>query len=184
MPRDGQPIEVLCFGNGDELRLTYGGEDVPLVRDEQNGYWAAVTTTRRAALVLETRRAGQVVARDVLRPRGEAVRIDAAMWNPPEGVVEGCASAGLAVDGVVQIECALLDEHGEVAHDERVVTAEVDGGELLGLENGDLSDNTPYTANRRRTLDGRVIVFVRPGAKATVLLSSPGLPDVRLECFS
>ncbi len=54
------------------------------------------------------------------------------------------------------------------------MTAEVDDGELLGLENGDLGDNTPYTANRRRTLDGRLIVFVRPGAKATVRLSSPG----------
>ena len=134
--------------------------------------------------MLETRRAGQVVARDELRPKGEAVRIDAAVWSAPEGVVDRCAGAGLAADGVVQIECTLLDEHGEVARDDRVVTAEVDGGELLGLENGDLGDNTPYTANRRRTLDGRLIVFVRPGAKATVRLSSPGLPDVRMECSS
>jgi hypothetical protein len=69
-----------------------------------------------------------------------------------------------------------------VAHDERVVTAEVSGGELLGLENGDLSDNSPYSARGRRTLDGRVIVFVRPSGPATVRLSAPGLPDVVVEC--
>jgi hypothetical protein len=68
-----------------------------------------------------------------------------------------------------------------VAGDERVVTVEVDGGELLGLENGDLSDNTPYTARGRRTFDGRVIVFVRTNGRATVRLSAPDLPDVQVE---
>ena len=178
---DGQPIEVVCFGNGDELRLTYGGEDVPVVFDEQNGYWSAVTTTRNAALELETLRGGEVVAADVLRPAGEAVRLDAAAWSAPDGVADRCLDAGLAADGVVQIECALLDSAGDLARGERTVTVEVEGGELLGLENGDLTDSTPYAANGRSTLHGRLIVFVRPGAQATVVLSSSGLPDVRLE---
>ena len=64
------------------------------------------------------------------------------------------------------------------------MTAVVDGGVLLGLENGDLRDNTSYTAPRRRTLDGRLIVFVQPGASTTLTLSSLGLPDVRLEWSS
>lgn len=178
---DGQPLEVLCFGNGDELRLRYGDEELPLVHQERHGYWAAVTTTRAEALVLETLRSGEVVARDVLRPRSPAVRIDAAAWTAPGGVVDRCVGAGLADDRVLQIECTLRDERGDVACGERVVTAVVDGGALLGLENGDLSDNTPYTANRRRTLDGRLIVFVQPGASAILTLSSPGLPDVRME---
>ena len=64
------------------------------------------------------------------------------------------------------------------------MTAKVHDGELLGLENGDLGDNTPYSSNARSTLAGRLVVFVRPGAAGTVVLSSPGLPDVRLECNS
>lgn len=178
----GRPIEVLCFGNGEEQRLTYGGEDIPLVRDEQNGYWTGVTTTRHAPLVLETRRGGLVVARDELRPRGDAVRIDATVWNAPEAVADRCVRAGLEADRVVQIECVLRDENGEIARDELVVTADVRDGELLGLENGDLSDDTVYTANRRRTFGGRLMVFVRPGGKATVALNCPGLPEVRMEC--
>lgn len=180
---DPRPIEVLCFGNGDEVRVTCCGHDIPVVRDERNGCWSAVTAARPAPLELEVLREGRVVARDVLRPRGEPSRIEAAVWSAPEGVVDRCAAAGIAADGILQIECALLDEHGCPARGEAVVTAEVLGGELLGLENGDLSDNTPYTANHRRTLDGRVIVFVRPDEQATVLLSSPGLPAVRLEWY-
>jgi len=179
---DGEPIEVVCFGNGDELCLMYGSERLPLVRDEQHGYWSAVTTTRSAPLVLEVRRAGEVVARDVLRPAGEAARIEAAVWKAPESIAEYCESAGITADGVVQVECTLLDERGNVARADRIVTAQVYGGELLGLENGDLGDNTPYSSNARSTLAGRLIVFVRPGAAAAVVLSSPGLPDVRLEC--
>ena len=81
----------------------------------------------------------------------------------------------------MQIECTLRDEHGGIAHDDRIITAEVVNGQLLGLENGDLSDNTPYTARARRTLDGRLIVFVRADGQATVRLSAHGLPAVEIE---
>ncbi|MEU1972025.1 glycoside hydrolase family 2 TIM barrel-domain containing protein [Microbacterium sp. NPDC019599] len=178
----GRPLEVLCFANGDELTLTYGGEPIPLVRDDEHGCWRAVTTTRDAAFALESRRDGLVVARDELRPSREAVRIDAVRWVAPEGAVARCVHAGIADDGVVQLECTLRDASGEIARDERVVTARISHGELLGLENGDQSDNTPYTADSRRTRDGRLMVFVRPDENAYVVLTSPGLPDVRLEC--
>lgn len=178
----GQEVEVLCFSSGDERRLTCGGEEIGLTRDEENGYWVAITPPRPAPLVLETRRGGQVVARDELGPRGDAVRIDAAVWQAPAYALQRCANAGLPAGGIIQIECTLRDARGEVARDEKLVTAVVDGGELLGLENGDLADNTPYTAQGRRTLDGRIIVFVRPGGATTVQLSAPGLPDVRVEC--
>ena len=178
----GPAIEILCFANGDEPRLTCGGEEISLTRDEVHGYWVAIASPRSGSLVLETRRGGQVIARDELGPRGKAVRIETAVWQAPADTVRRCVDAGLVAAGVVQIECTLRDERGEVAGDELVVTAGVDGGELLGLENGDLSDNTPYAAQGRRTLDGRVIVFVRPSGRTIVQLSAPGLPDVRVEC--
>ena len=131
--------------------------------------------------MLEVRRDGQLVARDELGPRGEAVRIDAKLWQPPADALGRCAAAGLVAEGAIQIECALRDERGEVAVDDRVVEIEVDGGELLGLENGDLSDNTPYTAQHRSTFDGRLIVFIRPTGRTTVHLSAAGLPSVRVD---
>jgi hypothetical protein len=176
-----EPVEILCFGNG-EPTLTCGGEEIRLTRDEENGYWVAVTTPRPASLVLEIRRDGRVVARDELGPTGDAVQIDAAAWLAPADAMRRCADAGLATGDIVQIECTLRDRHRKVASGESVVTAAVEGGELLGLENGDLSDNTPYTARQRRTLDGRLIVFVRPAGSTIVRLSAPGLPDVQVEC--
>jgi beta-galactosidase len=179
---DGGPVEVLCFANGDAPRLSCGGEDVPLARDEANGYWVAVLQPRPAPLVLETRRGGEVVARDELGSRGDAARIEPALWQAPSDAVRRCADAGLALGGVVQIDCTLRDAAGQVAHNDIEISVEAEGGTLLGLENGDLSDNTPYRTSRRRTLDGRLIVFVRSTGATTVRLRAAGLPDVTVPC--
>jgi hypothetical protein len=174
-------IEILCFSNG-EPKLTCGGEEIPLTRDDANGYWVAVAAPRSAPLVLETRRDGQVVARDELGPRGDAVQIDAAVWKASAAAVRLCTDAGLSIDTVSQVECTLRDANGAVAGNDLEVTAEVTGGNLLGLENGDLADNTAYTAPYRRTLDGRVVVFVQADGSAKLRLSALGLPDVEVEC--
>ena len=178
-----QAIEVLCFASGDP-RLTCGGEEIPLTCDEQHGYWVAVTAPRPAPLVLEARRNGQVVARDELGPRGEAVRLEATAWAAPADALRRCTDAGLPANGIIQIECRLRDELGRVAGDERDISAEVEGGELLGIENGDLSDNTPYATQQRRTHDGRLVVFVRADGAATVRLRASDLTEVRIACGS
>jgi hypothetical protein len=180
----GESVEVLCFAAGGEPTLTAAGAQVPLTFDEEHGYWVALTTGVQAPLVLEVHRDGELVACDELRARAEAARIEARTWIAPAGVVERCASAGVPAEDVVQIECVLRDANGEVACDERLVSVDVEAGELLGLENGDLRDNTPYPQSARRTLDGRLILFVRTGADTTVVLSSPGLAELRMECGS
>jgi hypothetical protein len=176
----GQTIEVICFANG-EPKLSCGDEDVALTRDEEHGYWVAVTPHRPAPLVLEVSRDGQVVARDELGARGPAARIDASAWEAEPDAVRRATAAGLTAESVVQIECTLRDANGEMAGGELVVTAAVEGGQLLGVENGDLADNTRYGASRQ-TFDGRVIVFVRPQGATTVRLSAPGLPDAIVAC--
>ena len=181
-PSSDEQVEVLCFSNGDDVRLLVGDEPLDLVRDEEFGYWCAVTTPTAAPLVLESLRNGEVIARDELYAGEPAVLIDAVAWQAPVDAARRCSDAGLPIGSVVQIECTLRDEHGRLSHDDLIITAEVVGGELLGLENGDLSDNTPYTARARRTLDGRLVVFVRTAGPATVRLSAQGLPAVEIEC--
>lgn len=170
-------VEVLAFANGDDLSLSCDGRDIPLERDTDHGYWRAVTAAHTAPLVLQSRRDGQVVANDELRARGEAVRIEAEVWMPAAEDAALCRAAGIPLDGIVQIECTLRDADGAVARGERVIGVEVDGGVLLGLENGDLADDTPYATPSRRTLDGRVIVFVRAAGAFTVRLGGEGLAD-------
>jgi beta-galactosidase len=175
----GEPMEILCFSNG-EPRLSCGGAELPLLRDEENGYWVTVTPARDEPLVLETWRDGKVVARDELGRRGEPVRIEAVVWQAPAEALQRCEAVGLDANDVIQVECTLCDAEGKVAGTDRLLSATLDGGGLLGLENGDLSDNTPYTVPQRSTLDGRLIVFVRPGDGRTPKLSAPGLPDAAL----
>ncbi len=110
------------------------------------------------------------------------MRIGATVWEDPRIMCAGAPRPALAVEGILQIECALRDERGETARDQKDIAVEVEDGELLGIENGDLDDNTRYTTPQRRTFDGRLIVFVRPGERTVVRLRAEGLPDVRVEC--
>lgn len=179
--QDGEQVEVLCFSNGDEVTLTWAGEEVPVARDEDAGCWTAVTTARPGPLLLRARR-GDAVAQHELTSPGPAVRIAASQWRAPQDAARRVAAAGLLDVGVAQVECALLDAHGQRAGDEALVSVEVEGGELLGIENGDLADTTPYTETSRSTHDGRLVVYVRCDGPAQVRLSAPGLPSATVEC--
>ncbi|HEY9324207.1 MAG TPA: glycoside hydrolase family 2 TIM barrel-domain containing protein [Agromyces sp.] len=184
----GDLLEVLCFAGGDEQRLTVDDVAVPLARDEETGCWTATVSAHATHLVLETLVGGRVVARDELRPPRAAARIDAVVWRAPEAASARCDAAAIDRGDVIQIECTLLDDSGAVAGSDAVVSVEVDGGELRGIENGDLADNAPYSSTSRRTLDGRLIVFVRTPPSSdetrqstTVTLTATGLPVVRVE---
>lgn len=176
----GGTAELICFSNG-EPRLRCGGTEIPLIRDDAYGYWVAGPLSSSAPLLLETLRDGAVVARDTFGPRGDAVRIDAAVWQAPTGAARRFAAAGLAGDGIIQVECTLRDAQGELARNELMLTVEVGGGELLGIESGDLGDITPYNVPARRSFDGRAVVFIRAAGPASLHISAPGLPEVRME---
>jgi beta-galactosidase/beta-glucuronidase len=51
--------------------------------------------------------------------------------------------------------------------------------EILGLENGNLSDITPYTEKNRRALNGKLIIYAK-GKNGTIKLSSEHLESVEV----
>ncbi|GAA2754359.1 glycoside hydrolase family 2 TIM barrel-domain containing protein [Amnibacterium kyonggiense] len=172
------PLQVLAFANGDEVELRWGDERIPLERDEEHGWWSAVATPRAEPLVLEIRRDGRTVARDEVRTAGPAERVEATAWRAPEHVASAVRAAGLPLDELLQVEVRLVDGAGEPAGDDRLVAVAVEGGELLGIESGDLADPTPYPSTERRTRDGRLIVFVRPAGSTAITLRAEGLDEV------
>jgi hypothetical protein len=176
----GQKVEVICYANADELTLPCGDDEFPLTFDETAGWWCAVMPYRAVPLTVVGRK-GEVVVRDALGPRGEAARLEAEVWTIPPDVAALCTAAGLTTDDVVQIEIALRDEHGNLVTDERPVSVKVSDGDLLGLDNGDLGDPTPYPSPSRRTKDARAIAYVRATRATVVTLSAPGLADVQLD---
>ena len=62
-----------------------------------------------------------------------------------------------------QVALTLVDQNGQkVVWDDRKLRVAVSGaGMLAGIENGDLSDVTPYAENMRKTKDGRLMIYVR-----------------------
>ncbi len=171
--------EVLCISNG-EPRLTGDGVEIPLQRDERDGCWVAAVPPGTVSLKLETLRDGVVVASDTFSPPGDAVRIEASVWQAPTDATAKCTAAGLAGEGVTQIEVTLRDANGGIARNELVISAEVDGGTLLFIENGDLGDNSSYATPERRSFEGQVIAFVRADGSALLRLGAPGVPPVEL----
>ncbi|MDR1599545.1 MAG: beta galactosidase jelly roll domain-containing protein [Oscillospiraceae bacterium] len=101
----------------------------------------------------------------------------AALWStdPPKPAPRPdtpiTAATWSNTDAVQQIEVTLAAD--------AMVSVSVSGGELLGLDSGDLSDNTPYTLHRRRSFEGRLVVYVIPvEEKASVLIRADGAGEV------
>ena len=94
--------------------------------------------------------------------------IRAARWVPRRARTDRNAAKEWArrtgENGFVeQILLCLTDGEGHPVRDgDRMVEVRVEGaGELAGLDNGDLSDNTPYSSPCRHTLHGELAVYVR-----------------------
>ena len=103
----------------------------------------------------------------VLETAGAAADLTAKRWMP-DGETE-------REQEILQIEVTLLDENGRPAANDLEVWAEVTGGILLGMENGDLADLTPYNENHRKTKDARLILYVKPKDDAEVWIKCPAL---------
>ena len=142
-----------------DLHLTW---DVPYTRGE------IVAVGRDAQ--------GKEIARRVLRPVGAPARLSLS-----------CDRAALPADGraVAQLELALLDEAGNAVPDADLpVSLELEGGELLGMDNGRSDDRTPWRSPVRATWRGLAYAVVRapraPGV-LRVTASAPGLSPATLE---
>lgn len=116
---------------------------------------------------------GEEIARQTLRRAGEphALRV--------------CADrTSLRADGrdVLQLDIALVDSEGHVVPDHELpVRVRVEGGALLGMDNGRTDDHTPYRSGERETFRGLAYAVVRAPREAvdvTVTISAPGLDPV------
>ena len=115
---------------------------------------------------------GMEVARQVIRHAGEAaaIRVQADRNSVP-------------ADGrsVIQLDIALLDADGNLAvSDDREVAIQVEGGTLLGMDNGNPKDHTLYAAGHRRTFHGLAYAVIRKNrtdSALTVRVSASGLEE-------
>jgi beta-galactosidase/beta-glucuronidase len=103
----------------------------------------------------------------------------AAMWGGSAAPAASESGSPISVsvwnnDGALkQVEVALASD--------AMVEASVIGGELLGIDSGDQSDNTPYTLPKRRSYNGRLLVYAiadDPRSGMELILAVEGLAPV------
>ena len=147
----GEEKRVSCYTNGKTAELWLNGQSLGRkeIRREDGG--RAVWTVPYEAGTLEARTEG---AEDRLSTPGKATRL----------VIR--KAEGLKTGDVVQLEAMLLDDAGRPAGDEMIVCQTVGDLTLLGLENGQCDDLTPYSENRRSTREGTLTAYLRIGKES------------------
>lgn len=115
-------------------------------------------------------------------------KMDVTLWKGNDALTglsweESAAKTGYLYQLLVQ----LADEDGnKVTHDDREVKVQVQGdGQLAGIDNGDLSDVTPYASERRKTYKGDMAVYVkRTGREEIQVFMELSLGDGRTQKVS
>ncbi|TAH75170.1 MAG: glycoside hydrolase family 2 protein [Anaerolineaceae bacterium] len=168
--QQGELIHVSIFTNMNQVELTLNDKTLPLLKkDSDTGIITCLIPYEAGVLKAEAidNKMRKCVT-DVLNTVEEIEQLDTRIYQTEEE------------PEFVQIEVQLSDTEGrKVCRDEIEIRALVEGeGRLIGLENGDIADTTPYTENYRSTYHGRLLVMVKkfnPNAKLTLTLEGAKL---------
>ena len=146
---DGEQITVRAYTNAAEVAFHVAGAAQKTAAAIEEGY--AEITLPYTAGVLRAQAAG---ASDELATADEAQSLQCHV----------CYG-----DGVIQLEVRAADAGGAFCPtcDALLAVAVTGDAALLGIENGDLADNTPYAESARRLHNGRALVYLRPLAGRT-----------------
>jgi beta-galactosidase len=173
--RDGQTIRVMTPANTDEVVLLLNGQTIgrqackPFVTPE----WQVPYAPGKLEAVGYT--AGREVVRAVVETAGRATVIR-LLPDRPMMLGDG--------DDVQPITVELLDAEGRhVPTATERVHFSIEGGDIIGLGNGDPNDHDAEQGNARKLFAGFAQVLVRsaPGARQLVLSARvAGLPITRM----
>lgn len=142
-----------------------GGEKLVPEMSEEGVYRLQVKYSEGEIKVTAADKSGKEYT-DSIITNGEAVSLDTKAFDSVD------TERNIRL---VQIETLLKDADDNVIEDnDRQVDFEVIGGELLGIENGDIKDLTSYCSASRNTLAGKLIAYIRatPDAKIEVKITS------------
>ncbi len=176
--REGQVIQVMAYTNCDTVELflngrSFGIKALEFPRQGNSGGWNRYdrppvnATTGDLHLDWDVpyepgvvkavgRKGGRVVCEEELRTTGEpaAVRLS----------VEPDSSGG--ADRVAQVRIEIVDKEGRLVPDAaNFVQLTVEGGNLIGLDNGNPVDHTPMKSSGRNVFNGLALAIVRSAGK-------------------
>ena len=171
--REGDRVRVMCYTNAENARLILNGQplDVTMQRHEDTGILFCDIDYQPGTLRCEADNGAFYELKTCGKP--SALR--------------------LTTDGKMHVFVEVVDEQGNLVKDaDNLVTLFVQGGRLLGMENGDINNN----ATPRRTASipwggagsglrvnrGRLVAYIQPteGQPVTVRATSPYLQDAQV----
>ena len=168
----GTPVEVIVYTNADTVELAFNGASLGVkTRTDDDGCCVKWELPFSPGTVCATCRRGAETVYASLQSTGGPDTIRLRRWRSDD-------------PAIVQVEAKLCSHRYEPTDVDADLTFAAEGGALLGIENGDRSDLTPYSADHRRTHKGRLIAYFRPAAdakKIRITASAEGLPPAVIE---
>ena len=167
---EGDRVRVVCYTNAGSARLFLNGLplDVTMQRHEDTGILYCDVDYQPGTLRCEADNGAAYELKTAGRP----------------------AALRLTTDGRMHVFVEVVDEQGNLVKDaDNMVTLFVQGGRLLGMENGNANGSTAprrapaYWPNQQlRVNGGRLVAYVQPieGQPVTVRATSPYLQDAQV----
>lgn len=152
---EGEAVRVLCFTNCETAELFLNGRSIGVKRaaDADAGYRIWELPYENGTLKVVAIDQHGHCHEDVLFTTGDAVELRLI-----------CAEDVIQADGLdmTHVVLEIIDGDGNrVADAQDLIHVTLEGpGAILGLENGNLEDTTPYPSRSRRAHNGRLLIYV------------------------
>jgi len=147
----GETVHVRCYANCEPAELFLNGRSlgVRAIDEQCEARWAVVYEPGELRVCCGA-------TEDTLRTPSE-----------PREIRLNADRGELSADGedILQVEVSLHDAQETLAasRDLTIAYALIGDAQIIGIENGDPQDLTPYPSRERRTYRGQAIVYVRAG---------------------
>lgn len=174
--RPGQVIPVMVYTNATSVELFLNGRSLGVQHYDPNGdplhlLWCVAYEPGRLQAVARDVQ-GHVVATAESGTPGKAAKIKLATEKK-----QLLADGGSLVFIVASVEDA---EGNPVPNAADMIVFHAEGGQILGVDNGDATDHSPYKAQAKKAFHGKCLVVVQNDGRAgslTVSAHSDTLPN-------
>ncbi|MDO4292977.1 MAG: glycoside hydrolase family 2 TIM barrel-domain containing protein [Eubacteriales bacterium] len=172
----GQRVTAECASNADSVALYLNGREIGRKEGcDEEGVFSFSLDYEPGELCAKAFDAeGREVAAHRLVTPGPAAKLACSLWQAEDALSgRSWEEAGQQPGYLYQLKLLLTDENGQPAvSDDREVSVSVSGpGELMGLENGDLSDVSAYSNPFRKTWLGRLTAYVRRNGAGAITVT-------------
>jgi len=174
----GEIVRVMAFTNCAKIELLLNGKSHGIF--ECNNYMATIEIPFEK---------GELRA-IAYTANNETVTSTLTTYSAPAALRMTVVEPTLIADGqsVAHVEIETIDYDGNLsANANNDIYITVENGTLLGLENGNLSDNTPYSLNYRRAHYGQLLAYIRApkdSGEIIVVAQSQGLAPATVKLIA